>query len=651
MLRLRRQRKNVGSGSATVPRNTADAALLTAGRYVRLTLDGSVRQVFRIVGRSQNTVDSGEHAGQLRTVSGAGLPALLGDARIAAPVNVYGWRADTRYWNFASPDYPHESSPLWGSSVVLFDYGDPAGYGAGVPRDWPDPTAKWMWSRAAAFADPPMPVGDTYYRGQFTLAADTDVTFYITADDGFELWVDGELLADATQAFAWRDTHKEKRFLFSGTHHVAIKGTNIDRPISVTNFAGILFACFTTTAGGADDTLLIHSDDTWLAADYPATPPGWTVGAIFDVLLSEAQLRGSLAPWSWTFTALLDSLGGSWHTTISPASKIGTRYDDFLIQLGAWACDWNVDYDTIELLLMPFATTPSASGVTLVEGVNLQSLSHEEQNTSGTELYGRLSDGTYFWDTNGGSPQIEIYAELGSASTVEDGSVQADALFAELGASTTATAVIAPVAGVIPWVDYEVGDSLTADDMDGTSMPNSIDAVTAGWRPPSDDGRVGGSVEYALELVAPVTTPAAAHDDWADALLIAGASGLVVGDNTYATTEPSEPIPVNGPGDGPWRSVWFRWVAPSSGDFAFSTQGSRWGNGNGLDTVLGIYTGASLAALVEVSSNDDNTPFVGLDNFNSLVTFTAVMGTTYYVQLSGYSADEFGIYRLGWETA
>lgn len=67
--------------------------------------------------------------------------------------------------------------------------------------------------------------------------------------------------------------------------------------------------------------------------------------------------------------------------------------------------------------------------------------------------------------------------------------------------------------------------------------------------------------------------------------------------------------------------------------------------------MLGIYTGASLAALVEVSSNDDNTPFVGLDNFNSLVTFTAVMGTTYYVQLSGYSADEFGIYRLGWETA
>lgn len=143
--------------------------------------------------------------------------------------------------------------------------------------------------------------------------------------------------------------------------------------------------------------------------------------------------------------------------------------------------------------------------------------------------------------------------------------------------------------------------------------------------------------------------PAPANDNWANAEVISSASGSASGDNTEATSQVGEPIPSDGGGDGPWRSIWFRWVAPASDDYYFSTEGSRHADASGMDTVLGIYTGVSLASLVEVASNDDYGPFSGDDNVCSLVTFSAVSGTTYFIQVSGYWDGEFGDIALAWD--
>jgi hypothetical protein len=143
------------------------------------------------------------------------------------------------------------------------------------------------------------------------------------------------------------------------------------------------------------------------------------------------------------------------------------------------------------------------------------------------------------------------------------------------------------------------------------------------------------------------------NDDFANAIDLGSAtSGSTTGTNVAATAESGEAIPTHGPGDGPWRTVWWKWTAPSGVLLAtFSTQGSRRTGGTvGLDTALGIYTGSAVNALTEIASNDDYAPFTGLDNFNSQVTFFVVTGTTYYVQVSGYDNTEQGDVALAWST-
>jgi hypothetical protein len=136
-----------------------------------------------------------------------------------------------------------------------------------------------------------------------------------------------------------------------------------------------------------------------------------------------------------------------------------------------------------------------------------------------------------------------------------------------------------------------------------------------------------GNIELALSHTA-VTTPE--NDDFAGATVLTGASVTAAGSNVGATSQPGEP---NHAGELGGKSVWWRWTAPSSGIVDVSTSGS------GFDTLLAIYTGSSVAALVEVVSNDD------ADGLESQASFFAVAGTTYRIAVDGYDGD-FGIVEL-----
>ena len=136
--------------------------------------------------------------------------------------------------------------------------------------------------------------------------------------------------------------------------------------------------------------------------------------------------------------------------------------------------------------------------------------------------------------------------------------------------------------------------------------------------------------------VAPLPT----NDQFANATVISGTSGQVVGSNISATTEAGEPTVIDGSPAG--ASVWWVWQAPVSATYTFSTAGSS------FDTTEAIYTGASVSALASVGANDDYGTGV-----TSSVTFTATAGATYYVQIAGYqpsgSTAAIGAITLTWE--
>ena len=109
----------------------------------------------------------------------------------------------------------------------------------------------------------------------------------------------------------------------------------------------------------------------------------------------------------------------------------------------------------------------------------------------------------------------------------------------------------------------------------------------------ADEASVDPGFDFTLDLSA-VGPPE--NDDWADAIALTGASGTTNGTNDGATVESGEPP--FGAGSSPippHDTVWWKWVAPSNGNYEFDTIGS------GFDTLLGIYTGSSVDALSELT--------------------------------------------------
>ncbi len=118
------------------------------------------------------------------------------------------------------------------------------------------------------------------------------------------------------------------------------------------------------------------------------------------------------------------------------------------------------------------------------------------------------------------------------------------------------------------------------------------------------------------------------NDAFASATVLTGVNAVTNSSNVGASKELGEP---NHAGDVGGRSIWFRWIAPTNGVVVISTLGSS------FDTLLGVYTGATVATLVSVAANDDFT------DLTSQVSFNAVSGTTYWIAVDGYGGGSGGV--------
>ena len=131
------------------------------------------------------------------------------------------------------------------------------------------------------------------------------------------------------------------------------------------------------------------------------------------------------------------------------------------------------------------------------------------------------------------------------------------------------------------------------------------------------DGSATGSITLNVADVPP------ANDDFANAEVI-DASALpatVSGTSVGATGETGEPG-----GQGALNTVWWQVTPAADGTLIVDTSGSD------FDTYLSVFTGSPVDNLALVAENDDGG--VGL---TSAVTISATGGTTYYIQVDGFS--------------
>ena len=136
----------------------------------------------------------------------------------------------------------------------------------------------------------------------------------------------------------------------------------------------------------------------------------------------------------------------------------------------------------------------------------------------------------------------------------------------------------------------------------------------------------GGRLNLANALLGttPPTPVRPANDAFASAIATSTATWTLTGNNTDGTSEAGEPAHA---GNSAAKSVWWAFTAPSSGTCTVRTLGSA------FDTVLAVYTGTSVGALVAVASNDNSSSTV----LDSTVSFSTVKGTIYRIVVDGKS--------------
>jgi len=163
----------------------------------------------------------------------------------------------------------------------------------------------------------------------------------------------------------------------------------------------------------------------------------------------------------------------------------------------------------------------------------------------------------------------------------------------------------------------------SSDDVSATDVTSSVSLnVTAGTTYQiAVEGKAGKSGATFLTI-----TPIPQNDNFASAQAISGTSVAVAGSTLGASTEAGEANPT---GQNGGHSVWYQWTAPATGHFnlaAFSTA---------IDMTAAIYTGTSLSNLSLVGANDDSISY----NTDSLISFNATAGQSYYIQIDNVDAS------------
>ncbi|MBY0297433.1 MAG: Hint domain-containing protein [Methylobacterium sp.] len=131
--------------------------------------------------------------------------------------------------------------------------------------------------------------------------------------------------------------------------------------------------------------------------------------------------------------------------------------------------------------------------------------------------------------------------------------------------------------------------------------------------------------------------PFPTNDELANASLIT--AGATFQSTTGASTAPGEDVRAEPSGfDQVGSTVWFRYVAPTTGTSSVNTFGSN------FDTTLQVFAltnpsqPVSYSNLTQIASNDDSRigSTVNPDFRNSTVDFSASAGQTYYIQVGGF---------------
>lgn len=414
-----------GRGGMSLPLSEPGATEVVPGRFVncRVQLPGGgpsqVRFTFRIEGNPQITLmGEDEEFGAILTVGGRGWTCIFDDCPSYPEVELDS-RIDTpwRLFSFASPSFPNSST--WDPAVELYEYLDgvsagkryqqaPDGelYPSPIAFPWPlslnnydpdDPPGSgyeptyWIWTQSGNPSEE-YELGWGFFRNEFTIASDTTVTFAVTGDNFFTLFLEGvPILGENEDHWIWQGWKEVSIMLSAGTYTVAAVVENVGFPGQTgpmsTNPAGFIMNAYEMDSNQMPIDLLLATDDSWISEFVSNVDPwpGWTPGQIVQQLIDEAEARGEITMFAnGTFTASTDSSGEEWRpldtdvdypTAASFAIEVGGTLLDALTKLyeEGWI-EWRGQPGTFTLDVFRGRQPTPSSAATLAVGTNITSV-------------------------------------------------------------------------------------------------------------------------------------------------------------------------------------------------------------------------------------------------------------------------------------
>lgn len=219
---------STGVGTVTVPLQSADAALLTKDRVVRVIYQNEIRFAW-YVETVERALAPGDNAYTLKA-TGRGLLGWLDDAVVMPQGGIADFNSPDRPFNYASGPGDWRTSGNYQAALGVQWKNDTTSR-KNLPVRWKDPSAQWIW-RTNPETVVQRGTVNWFYR-DFTLTESKRIKFYASCDNAMEVYLDGTLIMSSSdfdqEAASFTQMARYTGRLGAGTHTLAARVKN-DKP-------------------------------------------------------------------------------------------------------------------------------------------------------------------------------------------------------------------------------------------------------------------------------------------------------------------------------------------------------------------------------------------------------------------------------------
>lgn len=446
---------------------------LTVDKAIVATLAGTA--AFTVVVEDSEAVElaPGEDGAKVTTYTGRMLRTILDRGRVFPTLGYDRLPfADSRTFSFASLEYTPTG---WGTATVLNLQSESSTYYDGLPTGWPDPNAAWVCP--SVDTDSTGHEGHWYLIGDFTLAADATLVFFMAADNKASVFLDGLALTQFGTDLGFNETHRATVFASAGNHRIGVKVSNFldggaDPPFGMGSAlsgdpTAFLLSCYTVDGTGQLGPLVIHTDALWSILEYPSSPPGMTAMQAFGIMVAENQADGLLPDLVLDPSDTLDSNGNDWDTFEFITVDVGRSLFDVAVEWAVTYWDWDIPGPTDQTFYAwRWQERGTASGVSYTATTNPETSTLDRQRrlkaaAIADALIVRWAGGQLREPTSGGDKLGFI--KLGRAASTDEARRVAAQWLAVYGIVQTMLACdVCPTGtGDVPYLDLIHGDTVT----------------------------------------------------------------------------------------------------------------------------------------------------------------------------------------------